>query len=57
VPPALIQAALGAPRDLDDAWVLSVLAAGKRLPDAGLVAVVVRGLDQQPPRVGWVRLW
>ena len=50
--PALVEAALGAPGDLDDARVLPGLAARERLADAWLVAVVVGGLDQQPAGVG-----
>src|SRR5579862_5210281 len=49
--PALVQALLGAPGDRDDPWVLAGLAAGERLADAGRVAVVVGGLDQEPARV------
>ena len=49
--PALVQAALGAPGDLDDARVLAGLAAGERLADPGRVAVVVGGLDEQPAGV------
>ena len=46
--PALVQASLGAPCDLDDAWVLAMLAACEGRADVWLVAVVVRGFDQQP---------
>jgi len=49
--PALVQASLCAPSDLDHARVLALLAAGERLADARLVAVVVGGLDQQPAGV------
>src|SRR3954467_1380226 len=41
--PAGVQAPLGAPGDLDDAWVLAVLAGGERLADARRVSVVVGG--------------
>ncbi len=50
--PALVQASLGAPGDLDDAWVLAGLAAGECLAAARRVAVVVGGLDEQPAGVG-----
>lgn len=49
--PALVQSPLGAPGDLDDARVLAVLAARERLADARRVAVVLRGLDEQPAGV------
>src|SRR3954463_811866 len=42
--PALVQAALGAPGDFDDARVLAVLAVGEALADARRVAVLVGGL-------------
>src|SRR4051812_50154554 len=45
--PAGVQAPLGAPGDLDDAWVLAVLAGGERLADARRVSVVGGGLDEQ----------
>jgi hypothetical protein len=51
--PALIQAPLRAPRDLDDAWILPCLAAGELVADAWLVAVVVGSLDRQPACVRW----
>ncbi len=47
--PALVQAPLRAPRDLNDAWVLTGLAGGEPLTDRGTVAVVVGALDEQPP--------
>ena len=46
--PALVQPALGAPGDRDDARVLAVLAARERLPDRGRLAVMLGGLDEQP---------
>src|SRR5919197_1016866 len=51
VPPAGVQAPLGAPGDLDHAWVLPGLAARECLADAWRVAVVLGGLDQQSARM------
>lgn len=51
VPPALIEAVLRAPSDSDHARVLSGLAAGEVLADPWCMAVVVGGLDQEPPGV------
>jgi hypothetical protein len=48
-----VEPALRAPGDVDDLGCLSALAALERFPDRGSAAVVVCGLDQQPPRV-WV---
>ena len=50
--PARVQALLRAPCDGDDARVLADLAGGDRLADVGVVAVVVRGLDQEPAGCG-----
>ncbi len=49
--PALVQAPLRAPRDLNDARVLTGLAGGEPLTDRGAMAVVVGSLHQQPPCV------
>ena len=49
--PALVQAPLAAPGDLEHARVLVLLAAGERLADARRVAVVVGRLDQEPAGV------
>src|ERR671922_1171113 len=49
--PTLVQAALRAPGDLNDARVLSGLAGGELAADARTAPVVVGGLDQQPARV------
>ncbi len=46
--PALVKAALAAPRDLHDTGILACLASGDALTDRGPVAVVVSGLDEQP---------
>ena len=51
VVPALVQAALGAPGDLDRARVLAALATRDRGPDRRPVAVVVGSLDQEPAGV------
>ena len=47
----LVQAALAAPADFAGPGVDAVLARFERGGDRRLVAVVVRGLDEQPPRV------
>ena len=57
VRPALVEASLCAPGDLDHTGVLAGLAAGERLADERLVAVVVGGLDQEPARVAAGRPW
>src|SRR5689334_4637094 len=49
--PALVQATLGAPGDLDHPRVLAVLAAREGVADGGLVAVVMSSLDQQSAAV------
>ena len=54
--PAPIKAALGAPGNLNDAGILAVLASSETLAEEGAVAVVVGGLDQEPPRVRWAGL-
>jgi hypothetical protein len=50
--PALVQAALGAPGDLQHSRVLAGLAFLKPFADCGAAAVVLGGLDQEPARVG-----
>lgn len=50
--PAGVEAPLRFPGDVDDLGCLAALAALERFTDRGAAAVVVGGLDQQPPRVG-----
>jgi len=50
--PAGVQASLRAPGDIYDLRRLVALTALELEPDAGLAAVVVGGLDQQPAGVG-----
>src|SRR3954468_18902511 len=54
--PAGVDAALAAPGDLDDAWILARLAARELVADRRPVGVLGHGLDQQPARVGWACL-
>ena len=49
--PLAVKALLAAPADLDRAGVLAALAGREGLVDRWLVAVVLRGFDQQPARV------
>src|SRR5919108_2065107 len=55
--PTLVQPALRAPGDRDDARVLVGLAGGELAADARTAPVVVGGLDQQPPRGRRARPW
>ena len=50
--PASVQPALRFPGDVDDIGCVPALAELERLTDAGALAVVVGGLDQQSPGVG-----
>ena len=47
VAPAAVKALLGAPSDVDHAWVLAAVAAAELVADPGGMAVVVGGLDEQ----------
>ena len=49
--PAGVEATLRTPGDVDDLGCVAALAVLERLTDGGAAAVVVGGLDQQPPGV------
>jgi hypothetical protein len=49
--PAAVQALLGAPGALEHEWVLAALARSECRADAGALALMPRGLDEQPADV------